>query len=159
MVNIHFAQHIPAQEIPTLIDSKKIVHAAATALKHLELDPEVDLSIVITDDVGIQDYNRQYRKINKVTDVLSFPGGEVDPDTGSLYLGDIIISYERARSQAETGQHTLDAEIQLLVVHGVLHLQGLNHLKNDQAEQFNTLQSDILADLGLDFPSTGRDLT
>ena len=122
--------------------------AANTALKE-EGAENVDLSIVLTDDANVQTLNRDYRGYDKPTDVLSFEAHEKDPETGILYLGDIIISLERASAQAERGGHPLIAETQLLVVHGVLHLLGHDHAEPEEKAKMWQHQAQILACLGL----------
>jgi probable rRNA maturation factor len=83
---------------------------------------------LITSDVELRRLNREYRGKDKATDVLSFPA----PD-GAPYLGDLAISYERAREQAREHGHALEAEIGVLMLHGVLHLTGMDH-ESDRGE-------------------------
>ena len=150
MIHIHsgeaFARGGDLQEV----DIKALESAARVALEHLDLQESVDLSIVIMDDIGIQEYNRRYRGLDKPTDVLSFPSGAIDPDLERRYLGDVIISYQRAAAQAQAGGHALDAELQLLVVHGVLHLGGFDHAADPDRSRMTAAQSEILAQLDLD---------
>jgi len=111
--------------------------------------PDAELSIVLTDDARLQELNRDYLGIDAPTDVLSFPASETDPQTGARYLGDILISIPRAQAQAEAGGHPLEAEVQLLVVHGVLHLLGHDHAQARQRARMWKAQAEILARLGL----------
>ena len=83
------------------------------------------------------------------TDVLSFPSDEVDPETGSQYLGDIIISIPRAAQQAQVGGHSLEAEVQLLVVHGTLHLLGHDHAEAEEKARMWAAQAEVMGRLGL----------
>ena len=136
-------------ESPTQLDVQMLEKAALAALAQQEVEEEVGLSIVLTDDAQIQALNRDYRGYDKPTDVLSFEAHERDPETGTLYLGDIIISMERAAAQAEQGGHLLLAEIQLLVVHGVLHLLGHDHAEAEEKAKMWNDQAEILARLGL----------
>lgn len=110
----------------------------------------VELTIVLSDDRQLQELNRQYREIDAPTDVLAFPSGEIDPESQAEYLGDVLISVERARAQAEAGGHPLQAELQLLVVHGVLHLLGHDHGEPDEKERMWQAQAELLKKLGLD---------
>ena len=87
------------------------------------------------------------------TDVLSFPSGEVDPDTSSLYLGDVVISLPRAQEQASAEGHPLADELQLLVVHGILHLLGYDHEESKDKKRMRDMQDKILKQLGLDLTS------
>ena len=82
---------------------------------------------MLTDNPHLQELNREYLGMDAPTDVLSFPASETDPETGARYLGDILISIPRAEEQAQSAGHPLEAEVQLLVVHGVLHLLGYDH--------------------------------
>jgi len=150
MVHIHLADQLNLEVGAGRIDLKKLQRAAQVTLEYLHPQDEVDCSIVITDDPGIQEYNQQYRKIDRPTDVLSFPSDTVDPDSDRLYLGDVIISYQRAEAQAQSGNHPLDAELQLLVVHGVLHLSGHDHAVEEERARMTNAQSEILASLDVD---------
>lgn len=128
--------------------------AARAALTHQQQSPDVDLSIVLTDDARLKQLNRDYLGIDAPTDVLSFPasesdGSENDPETGSPYLGDILISIPRAKAQAKAAGHALESEVQLLVVHGVLHLLGHDHAKPKEKKKMWQAQGEILKSLGL----------
>ncbi len=128
--------------------------AARAALTHQETSPDADLSIVLTDDARLHQLNKDYLGIDALTDVLSFPasesdGSETDPETGLPYLGDILISIPRAREQAESAGHALEAEVQLLTVHGVLHLLGHDHAEANQKAKMWKAQAEILRSLGL----------
>ncbi len=109
-----------------------------------------DLSVVLTDDEQLQELNRDYLGIDAPTDVLSFPASETDPESGQAYLGDILISAQRAAQQAEAAGHALDAEVQLLVVHGVLHLLGHDHAEPAEKARMWKAQAAILKSLGLE---------
>ncbi len=85
--------------------------------------------------------------IEAPTDVLSFPDGDIDPDTGEPYLGDILISFPRAEVQAGTSNHSIEQELQLLVVHGVLHLLGYDHAEPESKERMWAAQEEIFARL------------
>ena len=111
--------------------------AAALDAEGVELPCEID--VLLTDDEGIQEINEQMRGIDLPTDVLSFPmftlaPGEhptkedCDPGSGTVPLGDMCISVERARSQAQEFGHSFEREINYLAVHSVLHLLGYDHL-------------------------------
>jgi probable rRNA maturation factor len=124
-----------------------IVRAARKAMPpEFEQD---DLTIVLTDDAHLKDLNREYLGIDAPTDVLSFPSSERDPQTGARYLGDILISLPRAEMQARSAGHPVEAEVQLLVVHGVLHLLGYDHAQADEKSAMWKVQADILQSLGL----------
>jgi probable rRNA maturation factor len=117
------------------------------------LDPtgalDADLSVVLTGDSRIQVLNRDFLKTDSPTDVLSFPAKESDPETGRHYLGDVIVSLPRAIDQATERGHTVEAEVQLLVVHGVLHLLGYDHNKAEEKTRMWAAQSEVLERLGI----------
>lgn len=138
-------------EYSSSIDSQVIEHTALEVLaRHVDM-ADGDLSIVIEDDERLHALNKEFLGIDAPTDVLSFPSGEedVDPETGTLYLGDIIISFERAAEQASASGHNTQSEIQLLVVHGVLHLLGYDHAEPDEKAEMWSIQADILKSLGV----------
>jgi len=123
--------------------------AAHVALKHQEKSSDVDLSIVLTDNAKLRQLNRDYLGVDAPTDVLSFPASETDPETGSQYIGDIIISIPYATKSAEKAGHPLESEVQLLVVHGVLHLLGHDHAEPKEKTKMWKAQAEILESLGL----------
>lgn len=135
-----------AEPYLSLVDISKLETAAQTVLKHHQMPVESDLSIVIEDDAYLHQLNLEFLKIDAPTDVLSFPAGEdeVDPETGQPYLGDVIISYPRAAEQASASGHTALDEIQLLVVHGVLHLLGHDHAEEEEKATMWAAQREIL---------------
>jgi len=108
-----------------------------------------DLTVVLSDDAQVRELNRKYLGIDASTDVLSFPAAETDPETGEAYLGDVIISVPQAEVQARAAGHPLESEVQLLVVHGVLHLLGHDHAESDARASMWAAQAGILRRLGL----------
>jgi probable rRNA maturation factor len=124
--------------------------AAQAVLAHQAAPPEADLTLVLTGDKRIQALNRDFLGRDAPTDVLSFPADETDPETGRCYLGDVVISISRAESQARAGGHTLEAELQLLVVHGVLHLLGHDHAGAEEKARMWAAQAETLERIGLD---------
>jgi probable rRNA maturation factor len=109
----------------------------------------LDLTILQTDDEHVRALNHQYLGQDASTDVLSFPALETDPETGALYLGDIVISMPRATQQAREAGHSLESETQLLVVHGVLHLMGHDHAEPEEKHRMWAAQAAALNRLGL----------
>ena len=107
------------------------------------------LTILLTGDEQLQRLNRDFLGFDQPTDVLSFPDGDLMRE-GGAYLGDIAISVERAQQQATAGGHNLLDELQLLTVHGVLHLLGHDHADEDEKQAMWTAQSAVLTELGLD---------
>jgi len=133
---------------------------AALAAEQVECDCEIN--ILLTDDEGIREVNRDMRDIDRATDVLSFPmfdltPGEhpdemdADPDTGLVPLGDMCISVERARAQAEEYGHSFEREICYLCVHSVLHLLGYDHLdEGEMKRQMRGREEVIMSQLKLE---------
>ena len=127
---------------------------------------DVSLSVCLTDNAGIRECNRTYRGIDRETDVLSFPAVEYpapgdfdiledmgadafDPETGELILGDIMISVERAKTQAEEYGHSLRREIAFLTVHSLLHLIGYDHESGADRTLMEERQRNILDGVGI----------
>ena len=110
-----------------------------------------DVCVLITDAEEIQTLNRTYRKIDRVTDVLTFPAweGQAILCPKDEYLGDIAICYERALEQAEEYNHSLERELAFLAVHGSLHLMGYDHMTSEDEAVMFAKQEEILLSLGL----------
>jgi len=129
---------IDGAERPT---EKLIRRCIRAALRQQRVPFRVKVNVTVTDDAGIRELNREHRDIDAATDVLSFPlldwvDGEgalpqpwdYDPDTKCVELGDVVISAERARAQAEEYGHSFERECGYLVVHSILHLLGYDHV-------------------------------
>ncbi len=129
------------------IAKELVQRAARAALAQQAMDG--DLSVVLTDDTHIQELNRDYLGTDAPTDVLSFPASETDPQSGRRYRGDILISVPRAAQQARAAGHPVEAEVQLLVIHGVLHLLGHDHAKPADKSRMWAAQSAVLQSIGL----------
>ncbi len=122
-----------------------------------------ELSLTITDDADIRALNREFRNIDRSTDVLSFPliyrvPGEqadfwreedINPDTGCVMLGDIVLSLETAARQAEEYGHSLEREAAYLCVHSVLHLLGYDHIDQDDKRVMRAREEEIMDAFGL----------
>jgi probable rRNA maturation factor len=131
------------------VDSNLLIAACRQAVCTILPGEERDMSLVITDDSAIQELNRQYREVDAPTDVLSFPANELDPETGVMYAGDVMISYPTASRQAELNGNNLSSELALLAVHGSLHLLGFDHGNDEEKNQMWTAQKQILDSLGI----------
>ena len=107
---------------------RRIKTAARVALDAEGVPGPWELSVLLTDDEGIRAINRQFRDVDKPTDVLSFPMGDTDPATGRLLLGDMVLNVARAAAQGEELGHGAEHEISYLTVHSVLHLLGYDHV-------------------------------
>ncbi len=114
-----------------------------------------EISVRFVDNEQIKELNSQYRKIDKETDVLSFPLGEngeydVNPETNACVLGDIVISVQKAMEQAQEYNHSLDREIAFLTVHSMLHLLGYDHVNGGlEAVRMREKEETVLTQLGL----------
>jgi probable rRNA maturation factor len=136
-------------ESETSFPQALLERAAKVALEHQAQSLDSELSIILTDDARLHELNLNYLGIDAPTDVLSFPASETDPETGARYIGDILISVPRAQTQAEAAGHSLESEVQLLVVHGVLHLIGHDHAEAEEKARMWKAQAEILERLGL----------
>ena len=148
-------------------DTEEIVKSVAEAVLDAEGCPyEVCINVLVTDNDGIREFNRQYRDIDKETDVLSFPNLDFetagvfdiaeereadyfDPESGELVLGDTILSVDRIREQAESYGHSQKREFAFLVAHSMLHLCGYDHMEEAEAAVMESKQEAILAGLGI----------
>lgn len=130
-------------------------------IEHENFPYEAEVNLTLTDNEGIHEINRMYRQIDAPTDVLSFPmlsyqrAGDFsalendyednfNPDTGEIMLGDIIISIDRVRTQAEEYGHSERREYAFLIVHSMLHLFGYDHMTEEEAAQMEAKQQQIL---------------
>jgi probable rRNA maturation factor len=144
-------------------DAETVIHRAiATAAEMVDADiGETELAIMLTDDAGIRTLNSNWRGIDKPTNVLSFPAlqpsGPRGPDDAPRMLGDIAIAYETTRSEADEEQKPFDHHLSHLAVHGFLHLIGYDHEKDDDAEAMETLEREILSQLGIPDPYADPD--
>ena len=141
---------------------KRLKEVIAAALDAEGVDVPCVVDVSITDDTEIQEVNRDMRGVDAPTDVLSFPMFELapgdkprsewaDPDTDRVWLGDMMISEQRAEAQAEEYGHGLERELAYLAVHSVLHLLGYDHLdEGTMKAQMREREEAILAGLGLE---------
>ncbi|MBN8979873.1 MAG: rRNA maturation RNase YbeY [Rhizobiales bacterium] len=139
-------------------DAEAIIHraieAAAAAVDAETFDAE--LAIMLTDDDGIRTLNKNWRGIDKPTNVLSFPAlqptGPRDDDDAPRMLGDIAIAYETTRAEADAEHKPFENHLSHLAIHGFLHLIGYDHEKDDDAEVMEELERRILSQLGIPDP-------
>ena len=148
-------------------DAQEVLEKIMETVTEMEHCPyETTVSLLLTDNAGIRIYNRQYREIDRETDVLSFPNiafekaGDFsaaeadeadcfDPDSGELLLGDIILSVERTASQAEEYGHSLLREFVFLTAHSMFHLCGYDHMEPQEAAVMEQKQEEALLRLGI----------
>jgi probable rRNA maturation factor len=121
-----------------------------------QLAAETELALVLADDATIRALNSQWRGQDKPTNVLSFPAGS-DAGAPLLLLGDVILAFETVRREAQEQGKSLADHLQHLVVHGVLHLVGFDHLADDEAERMEALERQVLATLGIADPYLVRE--
>ena len=127
---------------------------------------EAEVNLTLTDNEGIQEINKMYREMDKPTDVLSFPmlsyetagdfsqleeayDDNFNPDTGEIILGDIVISVDKVREQAQSYGHSEKREFAFLIVHSMLHLFGYDHILPEDAAVMEPKQEQILGELGI----------
>jgi len=139
-----------------------ILRAIAMAAEIADADHgEAELAVMLTDDAGIRTLNSNWRGIDKPTNVLSFPAlpptGPVGPDDAPRMLGDIAIAYETVRKEADEEQKPFDHHLSHLAVHGYLHLIGYDHENDADSEAMESLETEILAQLGIPDPYSDRD--
>lgn len=132
---------------------KDLIRATANAVLEYEgVSLQSELSVLFVDDRGIRELNRDFREIDHATDVLSFPSGEYPVEEGAdfLYVGDMALSLERARSQAEEYGHSYEREIAFLTAHSVLHCLGYDHVDGpEQEKEMFSRQEAILQGMGI----------
>ena len=117
---------------------------AETVLTHLELF-EAELSLLLCDDDTIHPLNRDYRGKDKPTDVLSFAQREGEfAFVDDNLLGDVIISMDTTVRQAAERNHSVETELRVLLVHGILHLLGYDHIEDDEAEIMEAKEREVL---------------
>ena len=140
-------------KIPTGI--RMLVRRCCNAVLKLEnFEGPAEISVTFTDNAGIRELNKQYRDKDIDTDVLSFPMGEngvydIDMETGAKILGDVVISMEKARDQAERFGHSFQREVGYLTAHSVLHLLGYDHVDNLERVRMREKEELIMEQLGL----------
>lgn len=148
-------------------DAEETVRLVGEAVLKSENCPyETQVSFVLTNNEEIRTINKRCRDIDSETDVLSFPNLDFeeagvfeiseeseadyfDPDTGELILGDIMISVDKVREQAESFGHSLKREFAFLVAHSMLHLCGYDHMETAESEVMERKQEAILKELGI----------
>ena len=131
------------------------------AIDYVQCPYDVEVNLLITDNEGIREYNRDYRNMDKETDVLSFPNVDYDvpadfskleehfedyfdPDSGRLVLGDMIISAPKVIEQAENYGHSIKREFAFLIAHSMLHLCGYDHMEENERIEMEKHQDEIL---------------
>jgi probable rRNA maturation factor len=143
------------------ITAKELKRITAKGLETIEADvPGIELSVLLTDDNEMRDYNARFRGVDKPTNVLSFPWESQDADSLSysrkklakqrVYLGDIAMGYTTVATEAEQLSVPLHSYTYYLFVHGLLHLLGYVHDKKKDREQMESLETAILKKIEID---------
>ena len=135
-------------------------------LDYMEFPYEAEVNLTLTDDAGIHEINKEFRQIDRPTDVLSFPmlnytipgdftfldaedSNDFNPDTGEAMLGDIVISVDKVFEQAENYGHSSEREYAFLITHSMLHLFGFDHMDAEEAKVMESKQKDILQKMNI----------
>ena len=132
-------------EVSSPVPAVLFEHLGAWLLGELNR-PDADVSVVLIDDAKMRPINAQWRNIDKPTDVLAFAQSD-SFSAQSHILGDVLISVETAARQAVEHGHSLERELTVLFVHGVLHLLGYDHIEDDEAEEMEALERVLLGKL------------
>lgn len=150
-------------------DLKELGERVSSKVLEAEHCPfEVQIQFLLTNNAGIQRLNKEFRGIDRETDVLSFPtltfvcpadftvadDGDFDPESGELLLGDIAVSQDKVMEQAEEYGHSLLRECAFLIAHSVLHLCGYDHVTEEEAVSMEHKQEQALSALGITRDST-----
>lgn len=147
MIEIHY------QQIDKLPEEEKLIRKVVRkVLKEEKIVANMTVDITLTNNDEIHQINREYRKVDRPTDVLSFPMYEKEEvetlktvsDETEKILGDIIISIEKVKEQAEEYGHSFERELAYLVTHGMLHLLGYDHMVEEEKVMMRTREEEIL---------------
>lgn len=154
-------------EISFSFDWEKLAEEVINfSMEHEAFPYEAEVNLTLTDNEGIHEINQSYRQIDRPTDVLSFPmlayekagdfsklednyDDNFNPDTGEIMLGDIVISVDKVREQAESYGHSEKREFAFLIVHSMLHLFGYDHMTPEEAAVMEAKQNEILNEMNI----------
>ncbi len=163
-MSIIFEQEVE-YELP--FDEKSLIDRVVNAaLDYVDCPYEANVNVLFTDNAGIHEMNKEFREIDRETDVLSFPmvdftvpgdfshveedvDSYFDPESGELLLGDIVISLEKAEAQAKEYGHSMEREVAFLLAHSMLHLSGYDHMEDSERVEMERMQEEILQQLGI----------
>lgn len=154
-------------DVPFSFDWEEIARKVIDyTIEHEDFPYEVEVNLTLTDNEGIHEVNKNFRQIDRPTDVLSFPmlsyeqagdfsrleedyDDNFNPDTGEIMLGDILISVDKVLEQAESYGHSEMREFSFLIVHSMLHLFGYDHMTPEEAAVMEEKQNIILNELNI----------
>ena len=143
--------------------AEKVINAC---MDYAKFPYEAEVNLTLTDNEGIHTINKEFRQIDRPTDVLSFPMlsyetpgdfaflddedcEDFNPDTGEALLGDIVISVDKVLEQAENYGHSIEREYAFLITHSMLHLFGYDHMTEEEASVMEAKQTEILNELNI----------
>src|SRR6201997_2853037 len=144
-------------------DAESVIQRAiAVAAESVNADVgDAELAVMLTDDAGIRTLNSNWRGIDKPTNVLSFPALQPEsarkPGDAPRMLGDIAIAYETTRREADAEGKPFEHHLSHLAIHGFLHLIGFDHENDADAEEMESLETEILQQLGIPDPYADRE--
>lgn len=154
-------------EVPFTFDYEELAQRVVNhCLDYAAFPYEAEVNLTLTDNEGIHAINKEFREIDRPTDVLSFPmlsyetpgdfafldeeeGDDFNPDTGEALLGDIVISVEKVFEQAENYGHSVEREYAFLITHSMLHLFGYDHMTEEDAAVMEAKQTEILNQMNI----------
>ncbi len=148
MIAIHTQNRSGIRFSRTLLE--KIKKTIRTAVEAEYPNHTFELNIFFCDDETIRSYNREYRGVDRATDVLSFPMFDFGTPELPALLGDIVLSVPRAQAQAEEYGHSFEREMCFLAAHAALHLIGYDHENEDERAQMETRQREVLSALRIE---------
>lgn len=142
-------ERLPEEKFLSLMEE-----AAEYALEHEGVTNEdLEISVTFVDEEEIKEINGQFREIDKVTDVLSFPQFECAddvPEEGLVILGDVVICEDQAKRQAEEFGHSYERELMYLFVHSMFHLLGYDHMNEEEKADMRRCEEDVMHRLGIE---------
>lgn len=154
-------------KVPFTFDYEALANRVVNhCLDYAEFPYEAEVNLTLTDNEGIHTINKEFRSIDRPTDVLSFPmlnydtpgdftfldeedNDNFNPDTGEALLGDIVISVEKVLEQAESYGHSVEREYAFLITHSMLHLFGYDHMTEEEAAVMEAKQTEILNQMNI----------
>ncbi|MBQ3864531.1 MAG: rRNA maturation RNase YbeY [Clostridia bacterium] len=157
-MTIEFIDEYGLEDLSTL--HTQIEKVLRCALETDHMTDRVSLSVTLTDDENMRKINRTWRNVDSTTDVLSFPllaydpheethPEDVDPETGEILLGDLVVSVPKCREQAAEYGHSFEREIGYLCAHGLFHLLGYDHEAQEDKEIMRRREEETMEKLGL----------
>ena len=153
-VKVYFSNRQKETELPKGLRTS-IRKCCEEALAEEQIEEDAEVSVTVVDNAEIRELNREHRDKDNVTDVLSFPMGEsgefdINPDTGRIMLGDIVISASQAKEQAQEYGHSLMRELCFLATHSMFHLLGYDHeISTEEEKIMFDKQDNVLERLGI----------